>query len=108
MYEPGRSGLLMTGSDDNAGRTPEEVSVSLAERLVVLHLGSTAVLLVLLSVVTAVRHAWEAVAARRRPVTAQVQGPVLPQQVVVAIEPRVIDLRPSRQPSVAGAAHRTS
>lgn len=79
--------------------------MSLAERLVLLHVGSTAVLLAVLGLVTAVRHVVERLGRRGEP-TAPV--PAAATQVVRSLETRAVDRRPSGEPRVAGATRRSS
>ena len=78
--------------------------MSLLELLVVLHLGSTAGLLVVLGVVIALQRARSLVA--RGPAAAPAQASE--HQVVLGLDPRPADRRLVREPGVTGAARRSS
>lgn len=84
--------------------------MSLAERLVLLHVGSTAALLVLLALVTVARRGVEAWTDRRQPTVAEspAASPVLAHQVVRVVEPRAGSRRGSGRPQVAGGLSRSS
>ena len=79
--------------------------MSLLELLVVLHVGSTAALLLVLGVVMTLQRAGASLAARR-PSRARAQESE--QQVVLGLDPRAADRRLVREPGVAGAARRSS
>jgi hypothetical protein len=79
--------------------------VSLLEKLVLMHVGSTAALLLLLGVVIALQRGTASFAARRPAgAPARASG----QQVVLGLDPRAAERRPSHEPGVAGAARRSS
>ena len=82
--------------------------MSLAERLVLLHVGSTAALLVLLALVTVARRGVEAWTDRRSPAGRPAASPPLAHQVVRVVEPRPASRSGLRQPQVAGALSRSS
>ncbi len=82
--------------------------MSLVERLVLLHVGSTAALLVLLALVTVARRGVEAWTARRSAAVGPAASPPLAHQVVRVVEPRAGSRAGLGQPQVAGALSRSS
>ncbi len=75
------------------------------ETLVLLHVSSTAALLLLLGVVIALQRGKASLAARR---PARAPARASEQQVVLGLDPRAVSRRVSPEPGVAGAVRRSS
>ena len=80
--------------------------MSLLELLVVLHVGSTAALLLVLGVVMTLQRAGATLVMARR--ASRARALESEQQVSLGLDPRAADRRLVREPGVAGAARRSS